>query len=228
MTHHLYPFSDERSYFFGPLHDHNRLCHGSKTFFRKPDKDKRFFTVFVVKNTSFAAISCRKLSGGGVLTVWYTTHKQINVRVSSINVYTKNLVESWINVFSKNCVSWVSMSKLNHSPSTTVVWCISVATPPHPRAGGIGGPLQTCRGSQWHKEVLFTLLHAPTTHMYVIYDQSSYIDTRCCLAPAAVPHRSPARLCWCPWLCAWRMLARPPPPARHAQIVIKIINIMTQ
>ena len=64
MTHHLYPFSDERSYFFGPLHDHNRLCHGSKTFFRKPDKDKRFFTVFVVKNTSFAAISCRKLSGG--------------------------------------------------------------------------------------------------------------------------------------------------------------------
>ncbi len=70
MTHHLYPFSDERSYFFGPLHDHNRLCHGSKTFFRKPDKDKRFFTVFVVKNTSFAAISCRKLSGGGVLTVW--------------------------------------------------------------------------------------------------------------------------------------------------------------
>ena len=65
MTHHLYPFSYERSYFFGPLHDHNRLCHGSKTFFRKPDKDKRFYLVFVVKNTSFAAISCRKLSGGG-------------------------------------------------------------------------------------------------------------------------------------------------------------------
>ena len=78
MTHHLYPFSDERSYFFGPLHDHNRLCHGSKTFFRKPDKDKRFFTVFVVKNTSFAAISCRKLSGGGVLTVQHSSDESCN------------------------------------------------------------------------------------------------------------------------------------------------------
>ena len=40
MTHHLYPFSDERSYFFDSMYDHNRLCHGSKTFFRQPNKDQ--------------------------------------------------------------------------------------------------------------------------------------------------------------------------------------------
>ena len=88
MTHHLYPFSDERSYFFGPLHDHNRLCHGSKTFFRKPDKDKRFFTVFVVKNTSFAAISCRKLSGGGVLTVQSLFHTMSSTVSSTLRIFS--------------------------------------------------------------------------------------------------------------------------------------------
>ena len=40
MTHHLYPFSYERSYFFDSMYDHNRLCHGSKTFFRQPNKDQ--------------------------------------------------------------------------------------------------------------------------------------------------------------------------------------------
>ena len=56
MTHHLYPLSDERSYFFDSLYDHNRLCHGSKTFFRQPDKDQvkleSMFTKIQVLRTS--------------------------------------------------------------------------------------------------------------------------------------------------------------------------------
>ena len=56
MTHHLYPFSDERSYFFDSMYDHNRLCHGSKTFFRQPNKDQvkleSMFTKIQVLRTS--------------------------------------------------------------------------------------------------------------------------------------------------------------------------------
>ena len=56
MTHHLYPFLDERSYFFDSMYDHNRLCHGSKTFFRQPDKDQvkleSMFTKIQVLRTS--------------------------------------------------------------------------------------------------------------------------------------------------------------------------------
>ena len=56
MTHHLYPFSDERSYFFDSMYDHNRLCHGSKTFFRQPNKNQvkleSMFTKIQVFRTS--------------------------------------------------------------------------------------------------------------------------------------------------------------------------------
>ena len=56
MTRHLYPFSDERSYFFDSLYDHNRLCHGSKTFFREPNKVEAklesMFTKIQVLHTS--------------------------------------------------------------------------------------------------------------------------------------------------------------------------------
>ena len=56
MTHHLYTFSDERSYFFDSLYDHNRLCHGSKTFFREPNKDEAklesMFTIIQVLRAS--------------------------------------------------------------------------------------------------------------------------------------------------------------------------------
>ena len=56
MTHHLYPFSDERSYFFDSLYDHNRLCHGSKAFFRQPNtnpvKLESMFTIKQVLHTS--------------------------------------------------------------------------------------------------------------------------------------------------------------------------------
>ena len=56
MTRHLYPFSDERSYFFDSLYDHNRLCHGSKTFFREPNKDEAklesMFTIIQVLRIS--------------------------------------------------------------------------------------------------------------------------------------------------------------------------------
>ena len=56
MTHHLYPLSDERSYFFDSLYDHNRLCHGSKTFFRQPNKNpvklESMFTIKQVLHTS--------------------------------------------------------------------------------------------------------------------------------------------------------------------------------
>ena len=64
MTHHLYPFSDERSYFFDSMYDHNRLCHGSKTFFRQPNKDQvkleSMFTKIQVLRTSAVGIAwCR-------------------------------------------------------------------------------------------------------------------------------------------------------------------------
>ena len=56
MTRHLYPFSDERSYFFDSLYDHNRLCHGSKTFSREPNKVEAklesMFTIIQVLRTS--------------------------------------------------------------------------------------------------------------------------------------------------------------------------------
>ena len=56
MTHHLYTFSDERSYFFDSLYDHNRLCHGSKTFSRQPNKNpaklESMLTIIQVLRTS--------------------------------------------------------------------------------------------------------------------------------------------------------------------------------
>ena len=56
MTHHLYPFSDERSYFFDSMYDHNRLFHGSKTFSREPNKVEAklesMFTIIQVLCTS--------------------------------------------------------------------------------------------------------------------------------------------------------------------------------
>ena len=64
MTHHLYPLSDERSYFFDSLYDHNRLCHGSKTFFRQPDKDQvklesMFTKIQVLRTSAVGNALCR-------------------------------------------------------------------------------------------------------------------------------------------------------------------------
>ena len=64
MTHHLYPFSDERSYFFDSMYDHNRLCHGSKTFFRQPNKDQvklesMFTKIQVLRTSAVGKAWCR-------------------------------------------------------------------------------------------------------------------------------------------------------------------------
>ena len=79
MTHHLYPFSDERSYFFDSMYDHNRLCHGSKTFFRQPNKNQvklesMFTKIQVLRTSAVGNAWCV-----GPLCVTPTVIKQTNI-----------------------------------------------------------------------------------------------------------------------------------------------------